>query len=341
MSRELRVGLDVTGAQRQRVTGWERFALEYWAALESRSADWCTPVRLEGRYQPAGHLRTHLRQLIRYAYGDRQRADAEGVDVLHALTFPPGNTGRPTVWTVHDDLVLGGHSEYARPGAKIWVPLARRALRWTDRIVTDTRSVARDLADLGVPEQKLRVVSPGVPELGDPVRPITRPVRLADAQASELPDAFLLAVGTLEKRKRPDVLAKVADMVGVPLVLVGRTDPSFRPRSWPHGVLRFERLSDGELSWLYRNADVFLALSSYEGLDFPLLEALSVGTAAVASDIPVHRGLTAGQASLVPVQDVRRVAEAVRTATRPRDIELPTWQDCVDGYVSLYGELTG
>lgn len=336
---KVRVGLDLTGAQRRRLTGWERFALEYTAALKETAEPWCIPVPLEGSHRPGGRLRTLVQQLWRYAYQGRHQVEAVAVDITHALTFPPGNTGRPTVWTVHDDLVLGGHPEYARAGARIWVPLARRALRWTDRVVTDTHAVAEELAALGVPDEKLRIVTPGVPDLGQPVRPVSRPLRLTDGQPTDLPGEFLLKVGTVEDRKRPRLAAEVARRVGVPVVFIGRVDPGYRVPGWPPEALQLEGVTDNELSWLYRHTACLLALSSYEGFDFPMLEALSIGTPVVASDIAVHRELASSAAVIVAPDDPRAVADAVRTVTRGRPVSLSDWDACVRGYERVYAEL--
>lgn len=70
---------------------------------------------------------------------------------------------------------------------------------------------------------------------------------------------------------RPDpVLVRAADALGRRCTFAGR-------------------VSDEELDALYRGAACFIAPSLYEGFDLPALEAQSIGTIVVASDIPIHR----------------------------------------------------
>ena len=47
--------------------------------------------------------------------------------------------------------------------------------------------------------------------------------------------------------------------------------------------------NDGQLKWLYKNADVMLYTSKHEGFCYPVLEALSLGLPVVAFDLPLFR----------------------------------------------------
>ena len=54
-------------------------------------------------------------------------------------------------------------------------------------------------------------------------------------------------------------------------------------------------LEDGELRWLYEQADLFVIPSSTEGFCLPLVEALTLSCPAVCSDIPIFREVGASQ----------------------------------------------
>ena len=99
------------------------------------------------------------------------------------------------------------------------------------------------------------------------------------------------------------------------------------------GLIRFvPKVSDAELAWLYRNADLFINLSLGEGFGLPPVEALSFGCPAIVSDIAVYRENLGDQASYVDPLDVGAVATATRsTAFGPIDPapRLATWEDCV------------
>ena len=51
----------------------------------------------------------------------------------------------------------------------------------------------------------------------------------------------------------------------------------------------FNDLNDGELEFLYNNADAAICASKREGFSLPLVEAAFYGVEALASDIPVFR----------------------------------------------------
>lgn len=334
-----RVALDLTSTERERLTGWERFALNLESELAGRRDVDLVPLR-RGR-RTRGRIDALAVQLWWHAGGLRRAVEHASPDVVHAPAFPPGSSPRPVVWTVHDDLLFGGHPEYQRRGAMIWNRLAPRAVGRVARIVTDSHAGADDLRRAGVPPEKLRVVTPGVPALPPPSAP-PRLLRLPDGRPSAPPSEFVLAVGTIERRKRPAIAIEAAHRAGIPIVLVGRIDPSAEPLDASSAVYRCEGITDAQLAWLYAHAEVFVSLSAYEGLDFPLLEALSMGTPTVASDIAVHREFGGDAVVYCSGTDPSEAAEAIEAAAggarHPRR-SLPTWSACADGYRRIYDEV--
>ena len=118
----------------------------------------------------------------------------------------------------------------------------------------------------------------------------------------------LLFVGNIKKHKGLSVLLdalKKARKKGfdMPLVIAGNAD-NFRTRdttvareiaSFPEGAVRFTgRISDAELSELYRTSTLLVQPSLYEGFGLPPLEALSLGTKTLISDIPVFKEIYEG-----------------------------------------------
>ena len=70
-------------------------------------------------------------------------------------------------------------------------------------------------------------------------------------------------------------------------------------------------VDDDELWCLYSGATVFAFPSRHEGFGLPVLEAMSQGTAVLASDIPAIREVTGGGARLVAAGDVEAWADAL------------------------------
>jgi glycosyltransferase involved in cell wall biosynthesis len=122
-------------------------------------------------------------------------------------------------------------------------------------------------------------------------------------------DLFMQAVRALRERG--------VEAVGV---TVGGGDPARALRAelrLEHAVHVLEPTDD--VRTLYAVADVFLSPSRAEGTPYSVMEALSSGTAVVASDIPGHERMGAGVASclITPHDPVAIAAAAERLVDRP------------------------
>lgn len=114
---------------------------------------------------------------------------------------------------------------------------------------------------------------------------------------------FILAVGTIEPRKRYDLIVEAFEHYvaaygcEINLVLVGkigwkveklvdkiRNNPQFK-----QGLYLFDSLNDAELNRLYENCAGLVFASDIEGFGLPLVEARQKGVPVIASDIPVFR----------------------------------------------------
>ena len=84
-----------------------------------------------------------------------------------------------------------------------------------------------------------------------------------------------------------------------------------------HAVLQVN-VGDGELTWLYQNAEAVFVPSLAEGFSLPLIEALICDTPVVASDIEAHREVSDSFATLISPCSTVLWAECLREyALRP------------------------
>lgn len=114
-----------------------------------------------------------------------------------------------------------------------------------------------------------------------------------------LPKKFFLAVGTVEPRKNYSFALKFwkarhRDIYR--LIIVGR--PGWKSRFVQLklsknrvGILWLKSVCDGALKNLYLQSAGFISFSMNEGFDLPAMEAFSLGTPLILSDILVHREL--------------------------------------------------
>ncbi|MBV9078634.1 MAG: glycosyltransferase family 4 protein [Methylobacteriaceae bacterium] len=157
---------------------------------------------------------------------------------------------------------------------------------------------------------------------------------------------YFVACSTIEARKNHLLLLQVwrelAERLGpaVPkLVVVGRrgweseaaADLLDRCPALREPVIEAASLSSAGLAELVAGARALLMPSFAEGYGIPVVEALSLGTPVIASDIPAHREVAGGHATFLHPLDGTGWRDAVLAAAgRPRDtVERyapPTWE---------------
>ena len=140
------------------------------------------------------------------------------------------------------------------------------------------------------------------------------------------------------------------------LVLVGSSGPEtnailsfIEQRALERSVRLIERVTDGELRWLYGNCEFLLAPSSMEGFGLPVAEALFCGSRIVCSDIPAFReigGKTCHYFDLHAESDSSAMGAAIRSAleepARPaRRLERFSLEHIAGEYATLYMQLRG
>ncbi|WP_026360304.1 glycosyltransferase family 4 protein [Amycolatopsis nigrescens] len=232
-----------------------------------------------------------------------------GGDAVHAptpLAPPKAPRGRTLSVTVHDT-VPWTHPETLTPRGVSWHrAMITRAARCADGLLVPTRAVADELAGYVRASAPVRVAGHGVAEV------FTAPV-----PAMELPERYVLAVGTIEPRKGIDVLIEaVGRLDGVPLLLAGQPgwgglDPLALARAHGADVRLLGRLTDGELAATLHGASVLAAPSLAEGFGLPVLEAMAAGVPVVHSDAPALAEVAGGAGIMVPRRDPVALATAL------------------------------
>jgi glycosyltransferase involved in cell wall biosynthesis len=129
--------------------------------------------------------------------------------------------------------------------------------------------------------------------------------------ALDLPERYVLAVGTIEPRKGIDVLIEAMDELDVPLVLAGQ--PGWGGVELDSAKVRvLGRLPDSDLAAVLRRATVLAAPSLAEGFGLPVLEAMAAGVPVVHSDAPALVEVAGGAGRCVPRGDAKALAAALR-----------------------------
>ena len=228
------------------------------------------------------------------ALGVAADAGRDGVELFHGLSaeLPPGlaRRGIASVVTVHD-LIFDRYPQ-------LYPAIDRRIYRWktrgaalrADLVIAISEQTKGNLVErYGVPAEKIRVVYQGCHASFR--APIAREVLDDAARRHGLPPAFVLSVGTIERRKNLEVVLRaLAGVPGVPLVAVGRATPYLaelqalaRSLGIEDRVRFLSSVGLPDLAALYRLATVSVYPSIFEGFGIPIVEALCSGTPVVTT----------------------------------------------------------
>ncbi len=289
----------------------------------------------------------------------------EDVDVIHVPYFAPPLLGaRKTLVTVHDLIPLILPAYRGSPLVRTYTGLAAIAARRAAAILTDSHSSKKDIVRLlRVPAERVLVVHLAANEAFKPVleRATLRDVR----RKYGLPEEYVLYLGGFDQRKNLETLiAAYADMGAdvtnkTGLVVAGRLptrDSDFFPDPRPvverwglqEKVVFTGWVQEEDKPALYSGATLFVFPSLYEGFGLPVLEAMSCGTAVIASNSTSLPEITGDAALLVDPGDAEGLAAAMtrllESATRREELALRglqrarlfSWQETVAQTLDAY-----
>lgn len=251
------------------------------------------------------------------------------LDLLHAMAFvTPLATAVPTITTVYDLSFIHYPDRFPAPQRHYLAGQTRRSCRDARRVITISESSRQDVHhQFNVPLSHIDVVTPGVDEKYRPLPPATV---AAFRRRRNLPERFILHVGTLQPRKNLSALIEAAaaiDEPGAPLILVGG-------KGWFFETIfaRVEALGmsdrvhfvgyapDAELPLWYNAASVLAFPSLYEGFGLPVVEAMACGTPVVAADVSSIPEAAGEAGLLVDPRDVTALRDRITAVLRDADL---------------------
>ncbi|MDM8521464.1 glycosyltransferase family 1 protein [Anaerolineales bacterium HSG6] len=252
------------------------------------------------------------------------------VDLFHSPNFilPPVRRAK-TLLTVHD-LSFIRHPQGAVVTLRNWLnKVVPRSLARADHILADSESTKVDLFDIyNVSPNRVTVVGAGVEERFHPITEQATLTRVAEHY--QLPERFILGLGTLEPRKNFKGLIEAFSTSAISkthyLVIAGGKgwlyDDIFAAAENSPVKERIQFIGfvdDADLPALYTLADIFAYPSHYEGFGIPVVEAMACGTPVVCannSSLPE----VAGQAAIqVTATDTEMLASALHLLATDRD----------------------
>ncbi len=203
---------------------------------------------------------------------------------------------QPAISTIHDLATIFNPNWFSKFFAFAYQRMLPILAKRSEIILTVSEQVKKELiAELNLNPNKVKVVYNGLPQ-----------VFMNDIQSGKsfMKRRQILAVGSFDPRKNLNLLMEAfAEMPSTKdwkLVIAGRQSDLFRykyqqlPENVKDRIIIKTAVSDNDLIKLYRESEVFVSLSAYEGFGIPVLEAIAHQCRVLVSDIAVFRELFTG-----------------------------------------------
>lgn len=240
------------------------------------------------------------------------------IELFHGLSgeIPVGLTkqGIRTVVTIHDLIFVRFPQYFKLIDRKIYFRKFKYAAEHADHIIAISEQTKRDVVDfLGAPEEKITVVYQSCDQVFKQSYDNEQKKRVI--RQYELPEHFLLSVGTVESRKNILSVVKAMKNIDSQLLVVGSTKTKYATELM--GYIQTEGLetkvrflkgiSNEELAIVYQLASVFVYPSLFEGFGIPIIEALYSKTPVITTQDGCFKE-AAGPGALY-IQDPLQVSE--------------------------------
>jgi len=293
-----------------------------------------------------------VRWLERYA-GRTVESVLGELDVFHFTDYLYPRVGRARrVITIYDlsfeiDESFHGPQDSRKLSARV-----RAILPGITRFIAISEATRRDLVRrYGIADDRILVAYPGIDHAE------RAPFTEIDALRTrcDLPNEYLLTVGTLEPRKNHLRLLEALDRLkdAPPLIVAGARgwlDDEVVAAMTGRGVqVRYlGSVTEPDLWGLVRGARALVYPSLYEGFGLPVLESMALGVPVVTSERPALTEVSGGFARLVEPTDVESIAAGIDRALQtpePGFLEMArswsrrfTWDRCARSVLRVYEE---
>lgn len=220
------------------------------------------------------------------SYGIVSLLSRNKIDVYHGLSNElPFNVSKfkgKKIVTIHDLIFLRYPKLYPLFDRTIYNKKIKRACKNADVIIATSEQTKNDILQFySIKPQKIKVIYQSCNTVF--YKEIS-PDQIENIRSKyKLPEKYLLYVGTIEERKNLLVILKALTIVkNIPLVVIGKKKSYFKKiqefivaGNLEKRVLFLENIPNEELPIIYKNAEIFIYPSLFEGFGIPIIEALT------------------------------------------------------------------
>lgn len=291
-----------------------------------------TPTRQTHIHEPKGFWKIGALSSVWRSTGFGGELDRNRIDIFHGLSneIPTGldDSKIKKVVTIHDLIFLRYPELYNPIDRGIYMRKFKYAAENADIIVSVSEYTKNELIHhYKLPESKIEVVYQTCGESF--FQKAASNVKEATRAKYNLPQQYILSVGTIEKRKNVLNLLKamVAAKTKTPLVVVGQATnylDEIRAYIEKHKltsqVIFLHNVKNSDLPAIYQLSIVFVYISIIEGFGIPVLEAMASGVPVITT-----RGSTMEESgrdayAYVDPNNIEEIAHALKTVIENNEV---------------------
>jgi alpha-1,3-rhamnosyl/mannosyltransferase len=235
-------------------------------------------------------------------------------------------------------------------------------LKGCDGLIAISAHTRKDAVEiLGIPEDRIRVIYPGVAEA---FFDVAREQAAGTRTRYALDSPYLLFVGCIEPRKNVPAMIQAYQQLPeslrseVHLVIAGpfgwASEGVRKMLAAAHGTVRYlGYVPERDLPGLFRGAAALVYPSQYEGFGLPPAQAMAAGVPVIASDCSCLPEVVGGAGLFVPPRSVDALSDAMeKVLTQPELAESLSahgksragayhWSKCAAESLEFFKELAG
>lgn len=225
----------------------------------------------------------------------KHQANDLKLDIFHGLSnelpISVNKLNAKSVVTIHDLIFLRFPEYYSAVDRQIYSFKFKYACKAADKIIAISKATQDDIvSNFGTDPKKIQVIYQSC----DPVFriPVNSERKSEVRKKYNLPDQYILFLGTIEKRKNALSLIKafLNENIDFPLVIAGKPTAYISEindflKDKPAGkrIIFRHNIETSDLPSLYQSAMLFVYPSVFEGFGIPILEALNSGVPVLTS----------------------------------------------------------
>ena len=250
----------------------------------------------------------------------------DNADIYHFFNFivPPRIKGK-VITTIHDMTYELYPETMDKRNLKRIKDDIQYSVDRSDKIITVSESSKNDIIKfLNVDESKIEIVYNGV-DYNKFNKSYTEEIKLRVRKKYNLPQDYILYMGTLEPRKNIDsiieafaLLKKQEGFDNIKLVIAGKKGWLFESifdlvnkLNLKDQVVFTDYVDEIDKTIIYNMAELFVFPSLYEGFGIPVLEAMASSVPVITSNSSSLPEVAGDSAVLVEAKDIKGISESM------------------------------